>query len=359
MKIGKSMKKPPEVSPEIQMEAGANPQEVALATQKALQDGVQPSAGVIMAKQETSAGVQDAPSGPTPDIMPSGFQPAPAESVTLGTQPEPAPVAHQGTVYQNPEPNIDLPPQTVINAPNAAIAPGTKKGGLLLRGVVAQNAVSTEQTKANLAISQNQFRFYCDVGGEARVTFVDGELDQDGALAIPYWYEHRLMIGRMLEVVCFETNPTLGPCPICLAGHKTQLVGGLTVINHTPHTIKNGANAGKILTNRRQMFVAPRTALETLQKLATKRGGLAGHCFDIYRKEKKDPRVGSIFDYVGALNQDQINGIGKDWTPFNWDEEIKLTETAEMTKFGNLAVPYGGTQQQGGGGAAALKELEI
>lgn len=294
-------------------------------------------------------------------------EPAPELQVDVGGE-EPlevtgAPISLETTSQED----LKIEPQAGAVDIDVAVGQGalaaekpTVKGGLLLRGAIAHNAVAVEKTKQDLAMSQNQWRFYCGVGEEARITFVDGDLDQDGALAIPYWYEHRLMVGRLTEIVCYETNQELGPCPVCQAGHKTQLVGGLTVINHTPYTVKSGQNAGKILKNRRQMFVAPRTALETMQILASKRGGLAGHCFDVSRKENKDPRVGSVFDYVGALTPEQKAGFGDDWKPFNWDEEITLLAVEEMTKLGNIAVPYGGTKnEQGSGGTANLNEIEI
>jgi hypothetical protein len=221
-----------------------------------------------------------------------------------------------------------------------------------MRGAKAAQARAVEQTRVEQA--QSGFRFYLEVGGEARISFVDGALDLDGALDVPQWYEHRLFIGnRMTAVVCYETLTganSMGPCPVCEAGHQTQYVGGMTIVNHTPYQIKSGQNAGKMLQNRRQQLVAPRSALETLQKLATTRNGLVAHVFDVYRKEKKDPRIGSVWDWVGQLTADQVKGLGEEWTPYNWDQEMKMIDAAQMAKLGAMATPY--RPNSGGGGAA-------
>lgn len=271
--------------------------------------------------------------------------------------PEPSKV---GTIQPGATPASAAPDISGSTAPKQGETV-TKKGGFLMRGSSAHTAVHTEQAKADLAMSQAGFRFWVPVGGEARVTFIDGNLDVDGALDIPYWYEHRLMLGgRIQPITCYETVSDMGPCPICTAGHKTQLVAGMSVINHTPYVVQKGQNAGKTLTNRRQMLVAPRTAIETFQKLAGKRGGLSTHCFDAYRKEKKDPRVGSVWDYVGQLTPEQIAGFGEEWKPFDWDEAITLIDANDMANFGQTAVPYGGGPQGGGGGTAAdLNEIEV
>ncbi len=246
------------------------------------------------------------------------------------------------------EPNLDV-------AAPATPAKVADASAFLMRGSLAKTAVQTEQAKAELAMSNSGYRFWIVVGAEARISFIDGNLDEDGALDAPFWYEHRLMIGgKVQSIVCYETAMTMGPCPICAAGHRTQLVAGLTVINHTPYTIQSGQNAGKTLVNRVQMFVAPRTAMETLQKLATKRKGLAGHCYDVYRKDKKDPRVGSVYDYHGKLTAKQIASFGDDWMPCNWEEALKLLPPEEMKKFGEIAVPFGAGPSSANAAAADI-----
>lgn len=289
---------------------------------------------------------QPLPTAPTVALEPA----APAPAPVLTPAPAPAPM----TPGVAPAVGVDMNPKT---APAPAAAPATQ-GSFLMRGAAAHAASATEQMKADLAQSQSGFRFWLKVGGENRITFVDGSLDQDGALLIPYWYEHRLMIGgRLNNIVCYETLPDAGPCPVCNHNHRTQLVAGLTVINHTPYVIQSGQKAGQTLQHRRQMFVAPRTAIATLQKLAEKRGGLIGHCFDVHRKEAKDARVGSVYDYVGQLTQEQMTAIGEEWKPYNWDEAMKLLTPGEMETLGGSAVPYAGTQGAAAAGSVATTEL--
>ena len=304
-----------------------------------------PDAAPVATEEQPAAPILPSPGQPTPAPVGSGNGSAPAApAVDLGAKAQP----------------VEAVAMIQPGNPSGPASPGVtvaKTGGILMRGAQAHTAVATEQAKADLAASQSGFRFWIKPGQEARITFIDGHLDADGVLSIPYWYEHRLMIsGRVQNITCYETVPDMGPCPICASGHRTQLVAGMSMINHTPYTVQSGQNAGKTLTHRRQMFVAPRTAVQTMQQLAGKRGGLSQHCFDVYRKEKKDPRVGSVFDYVGQLTAEQCAGFGEEWKPFDWDEQIVLLEAADMAKYGGIAVPYGG----GGQGATAdLDEIEV
>jgi hypothetical protein len=223
----------------------------------------------------------------------------------------------------------------------AAAKPAGSKTGAALRGSAAKAAMKAAQAQSMTAPTpSNSNRFWLPVGGEARITFVDGLLDDDGALDFPVWYEHRLWIGRSVELVCYETDPERGPCPVCQAGHRTQFVGGFTIINQTPYTIQKGPNAGTTLGARQMLFVAPRKALETLQTLAGKRGGLSGHTFDVYRKENMDPRCGSVFDYIGPASDSDIAGWGEEYTPIDYDEVVKFVDEDEMEKFGQAAQPY-------------------
>lgn len=301
------------------------------------------------------AGVAPAPAPAPVDPAMAPVPAAPAVNLNPTTAPAPAP-AVGFSPGSAPAAGVDLNP-----APPAPVstAPAVAGKSFLMRGAAAHAANATEQTKADLAQSQAGFRFWLKVGGENRITFIDGVLDTDGALAIPYWYEHRLMIANRLQnIVCYETLHDAGPCPVCNHNHRTQLVAGLSIINHTPYTIQSGQNAGKTLQHRRQMFVAPRTAIGTLQKLAEKRGGLVGHCFDVHRKENKDPRVGSVYDYVGLVTQEQVNSIGEEWKPYDWDDALKLLTAAEMEQIGQIAVPYAGNAS-GGAAAADLHEVDL
>ncbi len=341
---------------------------------------------------------QDAPTLPTPGVpvdygTPAGAAPVPAvapapvdpamapvpapavapaiaPAVAPAPAPAPAPVAAVGFVPGAPAvAPAPAPAATVIPgvpagvgavdinpAPPApvAAAPAVVGKSFLMRGAAAHTAVSSEQTKADLAASQSGFRFWLKVGGENRITFIDGALDADGALSIPYWYEHRLMIGGKLQnIVCYETLADAGPCPVCNCNHRTQLVAGLSIINHTPYVIQSGQKAGQTMQHRRQMFVAPRTAIGTLQKLAEKRGGLISHCFDVHRKEAKDPRVGSVYDYVGQLTPEQCAAMGDEYKPYDWDDALKLIAPADMQQLGQMAVPY----KAGGGSSGATADL--
>ncbi len=302
---------------------------------------VAPVAGVTPLVNPQPAVALDTAPVATPAVALPAVAPAPA-----------VPGAGGASVY--PAGAVDINPAA---KPAGSTAPTIIKGGFLMRGAQAQSAVAVEQAKSDLALLQQGFRFWIEVGGEARISFIDGILDTDGALAIPMWYEHKLMIGgRMTTITCYETKPDMGPCPVCQAGHNTGLVGALSIVNHTPYQVKKGKNAGKVLTNRRQMLVGPRAAISTLQIVAASRGGLATHCFDVYRKDRTDPRVGSVYNYLGQIQPEQIASLGEEWKPYNWDDEIVMLDSAEMAKLGAMAVPY---VPQAQGATADLSEIEV
>src|SRR5581483_9114433 len=114
----------------------------------------------------------------------------------------------------------------------------------------------------------------------------------------PMFYEHSVMInGNRENFIC--TSEQEGFCPICDKGDsKAYLVGVMTVVDHTPHKIKSGQNAGKTIQNTRKLFVAKKETIKQLSKIAVKRGGLTGTTFDVTRGNDRTAAVGNQFDFV-------------------------------------------------------------
>ena len=95
------------------------------------------------------------------------------------------------------------------------------------------------------------------------------------------------------------------------------------------------------------MFVCKRETFKRLQKIATKRGGLAGWTFDVSRIGDKSPSVGSDFDFVekrDAAALMKAYGLEKDEvTPHDYEEVLIYRDAGELKQlgFGTIGVGLG------------------
>lgn len=194
------------------------------------------------------------------------------------------------------------------------------------------------------------FRFWVSKGEECRITFIDGALNAEGFLEPPRFYEHNLMLqGKWGNTfVCPQlTAPHLGEsCPICAGGDTPSLVSLFTIIDHRQFKSKDGT---KVYKDTRKLFVAKTQSMEMLQKIAVKRGGLAGCMFDVSRMGDLAPAIGSMFDFVEkhpieelqAMYMEEVtdpktNAKSKQtyFVPANYDEEIPFMTGEQLTKMG-------------------------
>jgi hypothetical protein len=180
-----------------------------------------------------------------------------------------------------------------------------KKGAESVQ-VAKQEAVAQEIRKEEAG---GMFRFWLKVGEDkVFITFVDGELDAQGFLVPPRYYEHNLFLDGHYgnHFVCPEkTAPQLGEhCPICATGDRPQLMSLFTVIDH--RQFPSTKEPGKIYKDGAKLFVANTQAMETLNKIAVKRNGLAGCTFEVSRVGDKSPRVGSMFDFEKKTPIDEL-----------------------------------------------------
>lgn len=191
-------------------------------------------------------------------------------------------------------------------APSAPATPSTpspaKAGGLagyLKTGQAAKAAMQAEEARQEKAREEagKLWNFWMPPDEERTITFLDGGLDAEGVLDIPMYFQHGVRFnGKWDSFVCVAEEE---PCPLCERGDsKPTLVGVLTVLDHTPHKIKSGPNAGKTIQHTRKLFVAKQGTLKKLQKKAVKTGGLTGCTFEVTRATDKDPAVGSDFDLL-------------------------------------------------------------
>jgi hypothetical protein len=239
-----------------------------------------------------------------------------------------------------------------------------------------QGAASAEAAKQEAAEQEirkqekgKMFRFYLKQGEEAPITFIDGDLNPDGLLVPPRYFEHNLFLnGKWGNLfVCPEkTAPHLGmKCPICAGGDNPSLSALFTVIDHRTFTSKDGSKTYKDMP---RLFVAKSGTMEILAKIASKRGGLAGARFDASRSNKdKSPSVGDMFDFVektpvAELVQKYMDEITDPATntkkkvsrfaAADYESELVFRTTEELASlFGTPS--YGGQTQASGPAAGA------
>ena len=199
-----------------------------------------------------------------------------------------------------------------------------------------QDMEKEEEEKASNSNGTALYRFRVKPDEERRITFLDGNIDDEGYLDIVTWKEHRVLdtsTGRYIEVACLE--PMGEPCPACEANERRSVVGGMTVIDHSDYTVKNGPNAGKVLRDLKRLFVAKPKTLKVLRKMAAKRGGLAGCTFDVSRQDDKSPAVGDVFDFVDKNNlQDIKASYGDKADPVPMIDHIPFMPAQDMVKRG-------------------------
>jgi hypothetical protein len=223
----------------------------------------------------------------------------------------------------------------------------------LKQGADSAAIAKQEQVEAELRKEEQgkMFRFFIKEGEEAAVTFVDGELSKDGFLVPPRYYEHNLYLnGRWGNTfVCPQkTTPHLNDtCPICASGDNPTLVSLFTIIDHREFTgVKDPSKKYK---DTQKLFVAKKGTMEILNKIAIKRGGLAGATFDVTRSGDKSPAVGSMFDFVKKTPVEElVQQYMREYTdpktnvkssksifvPANYEVEIVFRTGEELTKMG-------------------------
>ena len=241
----------------------------------------------------------------------------------------------------------------VVNTPSNGAA---KKQSMsfMKKGKDAVEALNREEAKAEEARKNagNLWRFFIakeNLGEDFQITFLDGELGEDGTLDIPMWYEHMAQYnGKWNSFVCINENE---PCPFCEGGDQATLVGGLTVIDHTEYLIEKGKNAGQTRKNQRKLYIPKRGTIKLLQKLAVKQGGLTGCTFEISRSTDKSPSVGDLFQFVEKASMTDLRDkYGKDhnenWVaePADYEKEIVYRDAATLSQmgFGSVHATIGG-----------------
>lgn len=230
--------------------------------------------------------------------------------------------------------------------------PKTGTSGLLQRGAVAKETMEREEARAEARSKNQNLRFWIEDGKDASITFLDGELDADGMLDIPYYFEHNVKIAGKFgnHFACIQENE---PCPVCEGGDSPSYVGLLSIIDHRKYKASNG----KEYANQVRLFVAKRQTIKQLQKLAEKRGGLTGCTFDVSRTGAQSAAVGSMFDFTEKVSlaslQKAYGSAEVKIEPLNYEDIVEsITFTADELRkqgFGSLRPPVGSEQDDDDG----------
>jgi hypothetical protein len=235
--------------------------------------------------------------------------------------------------------------------------------GWLKKGSVAKQMMVNEEAKAEKAKEESgkMWRFWMPADETRKITFLDGKLDSDGMLDLPMFYEHQLKIaGQWTNFVCVADDDQT--CPICERGEsKSVLVGVMTVIDHTPHKIKSGPNAGKIIKNTRKLFACKRGTVKQLSKKAVKHGGLTGVTFEVSRSDDKKASVGDDFEFEGKASLKEVMQTydlkPEDVEPADYDNEITFRTAEELIELGVGKKPSGPGYEKGVSKSSLKEEL--
>ena len=208
----------------------------------------------------------------------------------------------------------------------------------LKRGAAAKQSIVEADAAAEAAKAEMNklWRFYIgadNAGEDFKITFLDGKLDSDGTLDVVTWKEHTIFLaGRWKNLPCVGHEE---PCPMCESGDKAALVGALTVIDHTPYTIKKGDKQGQKIERSKKLYVMKRGTIQQLQKYATKNGGLQGCSFEVSRNGAKSPSVGDTFMF---LEKTPLSALKKEYGEMadaaDLEEELPYFDRKGLLKMG-------------------------
>lgn len=228
------------------------------------------------------------------------------------------------------------------NKSNAPAQAAVSAPAWMLKGKSAQAAMQEADAKAEIAKSEASklFRFWLNDGEEAAITFLDGNLDQDGMLEGLTFYEHTIQFaGKWQNFICTNsgTSQSQEPCPICEGGDQPALVTAFTIIDHRTYQgkSKNG-EPGKVYKDTKKLLLATRTSFKVLQKLASKLGGLAGQTFEVSRSDSQKPRIGDVWVPVQKRSMKDLSAqFGEEAVALpDYAHELTYRTRAELLKMG-------------------------
>jgi hypothetical protein len=245
------------------------------------------------------------------------------------------------------------------------------KTGSASAQIAQQEEAAREEFKASFG---KLYRFFLKPKEEGKITFVDGELNPEGFLMPPRFYEHTIQVaGKWVNYVCPEkTNPGSGEiCPICKSGDRPALVSLFTIIDHRGFERKT-KDGGKIwVPFSKKLLVVKTQMMEILAKKAMKNGGLSGCTFEVSRVSDKAAAIGDVYDLTEKLDAevafkkfmaevtDDKGKVTKDslFKPADYENEIVYYTAQELSQKGlGGYTPAPNYSPGGNSGAAGAKQ---
>lgn len=210
----------------------------------------------------------------------------------------------------------------------------------LLRGADAAKAAHREaaRSEARREEMDRLWRFWLMPGKEGTVTFLTGDLiadgDDAGMLNVPYIFEHEVWNlkpkGPSYFICPKETSGD--DCPLCEIDNQFYYAAVLEVISHRSFTKRDGT----VIEASKELFVCKQQVRAKLQMFAAKReGSLVGWTVDISRTDKKQARVGDVFDFQGKTELAELNTEYPDaevLTAVDYGKELPFRDAAALAK---------------------------
>jgi len=252
-----------------------------------------------------------------------------------------------GTPETN-QPQASTAPMGPAPTPTPTPAPSTSTLNFMKRGDQAVRAYEQAEatTEARREESGKAWRFMItkkQLDQEFKLTFLDGDLGEQGLLNIPMYYEHTVAHGGYWRnYVCTDGVVTDEPCPICIGGDQPAFVGVMSVLDHTPRVDK----LGKSYPRTRRLYVVKRTTIKQLTKIAKAYGGLSGCTFMVSRSTENVPNAGDTFVFIEKASVLELQkAYGEDASPLIYEQEITFRYPAELRALGIGGTVGAGTVQ--------------
>ena len=229
---------------------------------------------------------------------------------------------------------LGLKPKTKPNNESGS-APAS---GAFKKGKAAKAALEAERQAAALREKErehNVFRHFMKPGEEKTLTFLDGNLDEDGDLENICYYEHTVNdpSRKYPKFVCINDPANGVSCPLCEMDNYPYLVTAFTVLNHTPWVSKKDKkeHSGSI-----RLLAAKMSVADILRKKAVKRDGLTGATFEVTRSNKDAYNVGDDWDYIQKNTLEEIQAAFPDLDvkPLDYEKVIPVHTRDELIALG-------------------------
>lgn len=237
-------------------------------------------------------------------------------------------------------------PSGTSDSPEVKDEEAPSAGSFLKTGKKAKAALDEEKAKAAARGNHKTFRFYMKPDEERTITFLDGNLDEDGMFDTPAASEHKVKInGRWESVVCIAEEE---PCPLCETKESNpnapvnfaSMTTFFTVIDHTEQSGKDN----KVYKDQIRLFPANRKTLAILVKNAEKHGGtLVGCTFEVGRSSDKASNVGDVFvfdqqntleDLRDAFEEKKDGKVIKKIEALDYAKEITVITASQLRSMG-------------------------